>query len=49
MSNTGSAENSDDLVDRPSRWQADDLCRPFVDLLPITGALISERGHSGWS
>ncbi|CAN5398376.1 GAF domain-containing protein [soil metagenome] len=45
MSDTGSAENRSAACDRRGRWAEDDLCRPFVELLPVTGVSISLIGR----
>jgi hypothetical protein len=45
MSDSGSAEDSFAERGHPDRWAEDDLCRPFVELLPVTGASISLIGR----
>jgi len=42
MSDIGSAE---DQGATGERWPGEDLCRPFLDLLPVTGASISVIGR----
>ncbi len=49
MNNSGTADNRA-FPDEPRGWAwGDDLCRPFVDLLPVTGASISVIGRSARS
>ncbi|MHC5798017.1 GAF and ANTAR domain-containing protein [Lacisediminihabitans sp. FW035] len=45
MSSTDSAGDSAAMSDKHALWPGDDLCQPFVELLPVTGASISLIGR----